>query len=124
MVERSSKKLNGREFIIETGRIAKQADSAVTIQLGGTVVLVTCVCSKEAREDVNFFPLMGNLDYISSPEGKKDQYVLSWFDDREDDFNTVYKKLTGVKFSSLSSVESARKRIYDISFEALAGKIQ
>ncbi len=72
----------------------------------------------------NFFPLMGNLDYISSPEGKKDQYVLCWFDDREDDFNTAFKKLTGVKFSQLSSVESAEKRIFDISFEALAGKIQ
>ncbi|WP_455368186.1 hypothetical protein [[Eubacterium] cellulosolvens] len=72
---------------------------------------------------VNFFPLMGDLDYISSPEGRKDQYVLCWFDDREDDINTAFRKLTGVKFSSeLSSFESLGKRIFDVSFEAQAGK--
>ncbi len=48
----------GREnIIIETGRIAKQADGAVTVQLGGTVVLATVVASKEPREDLGFFPL-------------------------------------------------------------------
>ncbi len=48
----------GREnLIIETGRMAKQADGACTVQLGGTVVLVAAVCSKEAREDADFFPL-------------------------------------------------------------------
>ena len=42
---------------IETGRMAKQADGAVTVQLGGTVVLVTAVASKEPREGIDFFPL-------------------------------------------------------------------
>ncbi len=48
----------GREkIIIETGRMAKQADGAVTVQLGGTVVLVTAVASREPREGIDFFPL-------------------------------------------------------------------
>ena len=48
----------GREsIVIETGRIAKQSDGAVTVRLGGTVVLVTVVASKEPREDLGFFPL-------------------------------------------------------------------
>lgn len=57
MSECISTKLNGNELIIETGKIAKQADGAVTVQFGGTVVLVTCVCSKEPREGIDFLPL-------------------------------------------------------------------
>jgi polyribonucleotide nucleotidyltransferase len=48
----------GREtIIIETGRMAKQADGAVTVQMGGTMVLVTAVCSKRSRADLDFFPM-------------------------------------------------------------------
>ena len=57
MIERISRKLDKNDLIIETGKLAKQADGAVTVQFGGTVVLVTCVCSKEAREGIDFFPL-------------------------------------------------------------------
>ncbi len=50
--------LIGRErLIIETGKMAKQADGAVTVQYGETVALVTAVMSKEAKEDAGFFPL-------------------------------------------------------------------
>lgn len=35
----------------------------------------------------DFFPLMGDIDYISSAEGISDRYVLCWLDDREDDFS-------------------------------------
>jgi polyribonucleotide nucleotidyltransferase len=50
-------KLGEREIIIATGKLAKQADGAVTVQCGGTFVLVTCVCSKKPREGLDFFPL-------------------------------------------------------------------
>jgi polyribonucleotide nucleotidyltransferase len=53
--------LGGREFSIETGRIAKQADGAVLVQQGETVVLVTAVSARKAREGVDFFPL--TVDY-------------------------------------------------------------
>ncbi len=45
------------ELIISTGLMAKQADGAVTVQYGGTLVLVTCVCSRQPREKMGFFPL-------------------------------------------------------------------
>jgi polyribonucleotide nucleotidyltransferase len=45
------------DLIIQTGKLAKQANGAVTVQYGGTVVLVTCVMSKEPREETLFLPL-------------------------------------------------------------------
>jgi len=57
MVNKFEVKLGDSNLIIETGRMAKQADGACTVQLGGTVVLVTAVCAKEPREDLDFFPL-------------------------------------------------------------------
>ncbi len=48
----------GREdLIVETGRMAKQANGSVMVQYGGTVVLVTACISKEPREGIDFFPL-------------------------------------------------------------------
>src|SRR5512135_2005055 len=44
-------------MIFETGKLAKQADGAVVVQLGGTVVLVTACGAKEPREGIDFFPL-------------------------------------------------------------------
>ena len=41
--------LGGREFVIETGRIAKQADGAVLVRQGETVVLVTAVSARQPR---------------------------------------------------------------------------
>ena len=49
--------LGGREFTIETGRIAKQADGAVLVTQGETVVLVTAVSARKPREGADFFPL-------------------------------------------------------------------
>lgn len=57
MIKKFETKLGRGNLIIETGRLAKQADGACMIQLGGTVVLATAVSSKEPREDVDFFPL-------------------------------------------------------------------
>ncbi len=45
------------DLILETGRIARQANASVTVRYGGTVVLVTACMSKEIREGQNFFPL-------------------------------------------------------------------
>ncbi len=48
----------GRALIIKTGKLARQADAAVTVQYGDTVVLATVVQAKQEREGINFFPLM------------------------------------------------------------------
>jgi len=44
-------------LIIESGKIAKQANGAVTLSVGGTVVLVTACIAKKPREGIDFFPL-------------------------------------------------------------------
>lgn len=53
--------LGGRTLTIETARLAKQANGAVLVRYGDTVVLVTATGSKEPREGVDFFPL--TVDY-------------------------------------------------------------
>jgi hypothetical protein len=45
-----------------------------------------------------FFLLMGDIDFLSTDEGKSDRYVLCWFDDKEDDFSRSWRRLTGVTF--------------------------
>ncbi len=61
MVRKEELEIARRKLTIETGKMAKQADGAVTVRYGDTVVLVAVVASKEAREDVDFFPL--TVDY-------------------------------------------------------------
>lgn len=58
---KKSMSLAGRELSIETGHLAKQANGAVLVKYGDTVVLVTATTSKEPREGVDFFPL--TVDY-------------------------------------------------------------
>jgi len=50
-------RIGSEDLIIQTGKLAKQADGAVTVQYGGTVVLVAVVASKEPKEGVDFLPL-------------------------------------------------------------------
>ncbi len=48
---------DGREITIETGKLAKQADGAVVVTMGKTMLLATVVSAQDAREDVDFMPL-------------------------------------------------------------------
>ena len=52
---------DGRIIEIETGKLAKQADGAVVVKMGGTMLLATVTCAKDAKEDVDFMPLQ--VDY-------------------------------------------------------------
>ncbi|WP_052910093.1 polyribonucleotide nucleotidyltransferase [Riemerella anatipestifer] len=52
---------DGREITIETGKLAKQADGAVVVKMGGTMLLATVVAAKEANPGVDFLPL--TVDY-------------------------------------------------------------
>ncbi|RKD92741.1 polyribonucleotide nucleotidyltransferase [Mangrovibacterium diazotrophicum] len=52
---------DGRQITIETGRLARQADGAVVVKMGGTMLLATVVSAKEAKEDVDFMPV--SVDY-------------------------------------------------------------
>ena len=53
--------LYGKTMSFETGRMAKQANSAILARHGSTVLLVTSVMSDKAREGLDFFPLL--VDY-------------------------------------------------------------
>ena len=53
--------LGGRRLLLETGRMAKQANGSCVVRFGDTVVLATACANKEPREGVDFFPL--TVDY-------------------------------------------------------------
>ncbi|EKY02924.1 polyribonucleotide nucleotidyltransferase [Porphyromonas catoniae F0037] len=48
---------DGREIVIETGKLAKQADGSVTLRMGNTVLLATVCAAKDANPGVDFMPL-------------------------------------------------------------------
>ncbi len=52
---------DGRIVTLETGKLAKQADGAVVVKLGNTMILATVVSNKEAKDGVDFLPL--TVDY-------------------------------------------------------------
>src|SRR5713226_6437678 len=61
MSEKVTAPLGDKQIIIETGKLAKQADGAVTVQLGETIVLVAAVGAAKAKPGQEFFPL--TVDY-------------------------------------------------------------
>ena len=74
----------------------------------------------------SFFPLMGNLDCISSVEGKNDHYIMCWFDDKVESLNESYRRLAGVTFLSEVNyvVDEMGKRTYNARFKAKTGKLE
>ena len=60
-MRRKEIQVGGKLLSVETGKIAKQADGAVTVRCGDTVVLVTACAAKAPREGVDFLPL--TVDY-------------------------------------------------------------
>src|SRR4029453_18780986 len=52
---------DGRQVTIETGRLARQADGAVTVTIGNCILLATVVANREPKEGQDFFPL--TVDY-------------------------------------------------------------
>ncbi len=53
--------IGGRSLVIDTGKLAGQANGAVTVRYGDTMILVTACTSKKPREGVDFLPL--TIDY-------------------------------------------------------------
>ncbi|RMF09005.1 MAG: polyribonucleotide nucleotidyltransferase [Alphaproteobacteria bacterium] len=60
----------GRKLTLETGHVARQADGAVLASYEGTTVLCTAVAAKQARQDVDFFPLTVNYMERAYAAGK------------------------------------------------------
>src|SRR5947208_4059574 len=61
MPERATAPLGDKQIIIETGKLAKQADGALSVQLGETIVMVAAVGATKAKAGQDFFPL--TVDY-------------------------------------------------------------
>jgi polyribonucleotide nucleotidyltransferase len=61
MAERVVAQIGDQSIIIESGKLAKQADGSVTVQLGETIVLVAAVAATKAKPGQEFFPL--TVDY-------------------------------------------------------------
>ncbi|MHC4508385.1 MAG: polyribonucleotide nucleotidyltransferase [Planctomycetota bacterium] len=64
------RQIAGRTLSIETGRIARQADGAVVVHYGDTVVLVAAVTAPPRFEDIDFFPLSVEYREKHSAAGK------------------------------------------------------
>jgi polyribonucleotide nucleotidyltransferase len=60
----------GRRLVLESGRIARQADGAVVVSYGDTVVLCTAVGETVSREGIDFFPLTVNYQEKTFAAGK------------------------------------------------------
>ncbi len=61
MAVKHEAEIGGRAFSMEAGKLAEQADGAVVVRYGDSVVLATAVAAKEPREGADFFPL--TVDY-------------------------------------------------------------
>ena len=74
----------------------------------------------------DFFPLMGDADCLSTPEGKADKYVVCWFDTKVDDFKEAFRRLTGVSFSEGANcvLDEKGKRTYNADFVAKHAKLE
>ncbi|RKY25006.1 MAG: polyribonucleotide nucleotidyltransferase [Planctomycetota bacterium] len=69
-VRRVERQIGGRVLSIETGRIARQADGAVVVRYGDTMVLVAAVTAPPRFEDIDFFPLSVEYREKHSAAGK------------------------------------------------------
>ncbi len=88
--------------------------------------LVLDVNQKYSGTIDDFFTLMGDADYLKSPEGKVDHYVMCWFDDAEPDMSKDFRRLRGVTFNgavSFNEDEKTGKRTYNATFKAEHAKI-
>src|SRR5881394_3857056 len=70
MIHRQEAVIGGRVMSIETGRVAEQANGAVLVRYGETVILATAVGSNEPREGIDFFPLTVDVEERMYAAGK------------------------------------------------------
>src|SRR5581483_7362575 len=69
-VHRKEIEWGGRKLVLETGKIARQADGAVVATYGETTVLCTAVGAKQPKPGVDFFPLTVNYQEKTFAAGK------------------------------------------------------
>ena len=62
--------VNGKKIVLETGKVARQADGAIIAKCGETVVLATAVGAKKVKEEQDYFPLSVNYQEKYYAAGK------------------------------------------------------
>jgi polyribonucleotide nucleotidyltransferase len=67
---RVTAQLGSKEIHIETGKLAKQASGAVTVQMGETIIMVAAVAAAKAKEGQDFFPLQVDYREKAAAAGK------------------------------------------------------
>jgi len=74
----------------------------------------------------DFFTLMGDADYLSTPEGATDHYVVCWFDDTEPDITKDLRRLHGVTFTERVTffLNEGGKRTYSAALKAEHAKLK
>ncbi len=91
---------------------------------------VTIGPGKDAKYEgrmIDFFTLMGDMDYVSTPQGAVDHYVMCWFDDTEPDMTKDLRRLRGVTFDGKVDCavnEKTCKRTYNATFKAEHAKLK
>lgn len=70
VVKQYRTRLGDQEILIETGKLAQQANGAVTVRMGDSMVLVTATASSQPREGIDFFPLTVDFEERRSAAGK------------------------------------------------------
>ena len=70
MIVKKEVEIGGKIFSVETGRYARQANGAVMVRYGDTMVLVSAVASEAVKEDQDFFPLQVEYREKTSAAGK------------------------------------------------------
>ncbi len=96
--------------------VVKAKKLTVTLQEGSK-------CSGNIED---FFTLMGDADYLSSPKGVADHYVMCWFDDTEPDMTKDLRRLRGVAFTGKVTyfLNEGGKRTYNAAFKAEHAKLK
>ncbi len=82
--------------------------------------------SKLAGNIQDFFTLMGDADYLVSPEGAVDHYVMCWFDDTEPDMTKDLRRLRGVILEGKVTcvLNESGKRTYNAAFKTEHAKLK
>ena len=100
MYKKFEMELAGRTLRVDVDRVAKQANGAVLIHYGDTVVLSTATASKQPREGIDFFPL--SVEYNEKMYELKYRFKeMKAFDDELDD-----AMLSQFEDSALSDAET------------------
>jgi len=75
--QKFSLKLDGKNIEVETNSLAEQANGSALVRCGDTLVLATCVMSKQNREDLDFFPLFVEYQekYYAAGKIKGPRYI-------------------------------------------------